>query len=836
MGYKKEERKSRLYFHRESTEKLLKKLRKYPITALSAPMGYGKTVLVKNYLLDRKATACWLSLGRADNSPKYFWDKLIHSIMRVRSDVGDMIDLGFPDNDEKFAQVFNMFMKSIHSNRERYVVLDNYHVINNPKIHELLQYIAQELIDGLHIILIMRGAVPGVFTEMIVNNMMGIISTPEFEFSAEEVRQFFRFNEIEITPEQASVVRRNTWGWITAIYLVLLAYREDGNLNRIPSNLEALVDATMYSKFDRKTQEILMKLSILDIYSREAAAYISETPDAGSYIDALVESNSFVRFNPKTNCYIIHPVLRVLLRRNLKTKHGGELQAITKRAGDYLLTHESGVRGLHMLNKADDYEGIAEVLKKNPFSFWNQLDTEELISIFNGMPAALKQTYFIVYLRFLLFLALNNRFVQAQQLVTEAWDIYRNSRMSGSDTEGRLQGEILLVEATCCAFHPGHALRCLRQADALLAHGSTLMNKKVFFPSECISPFAVAYEAQGRLEEARDMCIEMSKYKFRLSHGLYCTGGSELCRAEYHYLRGELHESAPLFFLALHNAQSNGDDITSLRCAFFLMQIFITNGESDKISALNEDQQLSGEASSSETAFIYNMFRAAVAAAMGDLNTLEPLNAAGEALPQTFARLEPSWNCLMTAGVAVAMQKWHEVIKLCMKMKANFSKRRKILGQIYTNIFEAIATLRLYTTDFAKIYLETALRLAETDGIIMPFAEYAENIFGLLQLIQPDETLSREFLNCVTQLCRRRMDGLAAISKKMSVPKPSEFTPREKELMRNLINCESNKEIAYNMGVKIGTIKKMMYNVFQKLDVNCRSGAVKKIISCKIEI
>lgn len=118
----------------------------------------------------------------------------------------------------------------------------------------------------------------------------------------------------------------------------------------------------------------------------------------------------------------------------------------------------------------------------------------------------------------------------------------------------------------------------------------------------------------------------------------------------------------------------------------------------------------------------------------------------------------------------------------------------------------------------------------------MPFAEYAENIFGLLQLIQPDETLSREFLNCVTQLCRRRMDGLAAISKKMSVPKPSEFTPREKELMRNLINCESNKEIAYNMGVKIGTVKKMMYNVFQKLDVNCRSGAVKKIISCKIEI
>lgn len=835
MGQQKEERKSRLYFHRENTEKLLKKMRKYPIIALSAPMGYGKTVLVKNYLLDRKATACWMSLNRADNSQKYFWDKLIHALMQVRSDVGDMIDLGFPDSDEKIARVFNMFIKSTHSSRERYVVFDNYHAINNPKIHELLKYIAQERIDGLHIILIMRGVVPGIFMEMILNNMMGVISTPEFEFSAEEVRKFFLFNQIEITPEQAELVRHNTWGWITAIYLVLLAYREDGNLNRIPSNLETLVDATMYSKFNEKAQEILMKLSILDIFTREAAAYISEEPNAGQYIDALVEQNSFVRFNPTNNCYLLHPVLRVLLYHTLLANHGNEVKAITKRAGDYLLTHESCVRGLYMLNKAGDYEGIADTLKNQPFSFWNQLETEELIRFFTNMPRILKQNYFVVYLRFLLFLSVNNRFTEAQQHVRTAWDIYRKSWMCGSDTEGRLQGEILMVESVCHAFHPEHVLRCLRQADVLLPHGSVLLNKKVFFPSECISPIAIAHETPGQLDEAKNMCAEIGNLKFRLTRGGYCTGGSEFCRGEYHYLRGELQESAPLFLLALHNAQSGDDAISVMRCAYFLIRILIIKGEFDKISNLAESQKPAAD--THEAAPFYDMFHTFVAAALGNNRSLEQFNLKEEALGQTFGKLKPAWKYIAMASVAVAMQKWHRVIKLCMKMKSYFTKNRKIICQIYTNIFEAIATLRLYSSDFAKVYLEAALRLAESDEIIMPFAEHAEYILELLQLIRDEGKFNSDFLDKITHMCALRMKGLETISERMSLSNTAvEFTPREKELMRNLINCESNKEIAYNMGVKIGTVKKMMYNVFQKLDVNCRSGAVKKIISCKIEL
>lgn len=830
--------KSPLYFHRETIEKQLKRIRKCPITAVTAPMGYGKTVLVKNYLLDRKATACWLSLNRGDNSLKYFWDKLIHALMRVRSDVGSMVDLGFPDSDEKIAAVFNMFIHGKDLGSERYVVFDNYQYINNQKIHELLQYIAQERIDGLHIILIMRGNVPANFIEMIINNTMCVIGPGEFEFSADDVCNYFAFSGIEITPEQAKLVRRNTGGWITAIYLVMLAYREDGNLNRIPSNLEQVVETNIYSKFEPKAQEILMKLSVLDTFSREAAINISGEPDAGKYMDNLVSQSTFVRFNPKANEYILHPVLRVLLKHKLLARHGGDISAITKRAGEYLITHESYVIGLSMLNKAGDYEGIADVLKERPFSFWNQLELEELLRFFATMPRTIKQNYFVVYLRFLLFLSFNNRCEEAQRLIREAWDIYDKSWMCGGDAEGKLRGEILMVESVCYAFCPEHAVQCLRQAQRLLPRGSMLISKKVIFPSHCINPVAVTHEVCGGLEDARDMCIEICNMKYRLTRGVYCVGGSELCRGEYYYLRGELSRAAPLFYIALQKAQ-NGDDLsTAMSSVYFLIQILIIDGEFDKIVNLKKAQkQAAHENRDREAIGIYEMFRDNIHAAIGDRRSIIPGSSSDEIFTQSFSKLEPSWRYLMMANIAVSMQRWHDVIKLCMKMKTYFGKNHKIIGQIYSNIFEAVATLRLYSVDFARVYLEAALNLAEKDSIVMPFVEYAEHILGLIELIRDEGEVKAEFADKIISMCRLRMKGLEIIREKNAARGPDvEFTPRERELMRNLIDCESNKEIAGNMGVKVGTVKKMMYNVFRKLNVTCRSAAVKKIIGCNIRL
>lgn len=833
-----EGKKSPLYFHRENMEKILDRMENYPIIAITAPMGYGKTVLIKNYLLGQVTPVCWLALNRADNAVKYFWDKLIRAFGRIGSDVGKLIDMGFPDTDEKIAAFFSAFMESGFSCRERYMVFDDYQYIHNPKIHELLQYIAQERFDGLHVILITRSGIPENFMEMEINHMMGVIGMAAFEFSPEDIQEFFHFNCVEITPEQARLVRRNTGGWITAIYLVMLSYQQDGQLDQIPSDLEKLVETTMYRNYDEKTREILLKLSISDSFTQESAVYITGEPDAGQYVDALVAQNSFIRYNPKTNAYLFHPVLHSFLYRTLLAERGNELETLMKRAAEYLMAHESYVSGLHMFHKIGDYERIAAFLKDRPFSLWNQLEIGELIQFFTDMPRIVKQNYFVTYLRFLLFLALHNQFEQAQQMIKDAWDIYRNSWMSGADQQGRLQGEILMVEAVCHTFHPNAMLHCLRQADALLPRGSLLTGKKAIVSVECIGLLTIAHEKTGCLKEEKDTCVEISGRLFRLTGGLYGTGGDALCQGEYQYLRGELQESESQFFLALHQAQSHGNVLIALRCIYFLIQVLVTDGDFDKINRLMElQQQTIGENREYEMLYLYDMFRAKTYAALGDQGTLTLWSSTEEVLGHSLGEVELAWKYLSTASVSVVLQRWGEVSRLCVKMKVYFTKNQKVLGQIYTNIFEAIATLKLYTEEFAKVYLRTALQLAEKDGMVMPFVEFAEYILKLLQCLRGEKGADTGFLDRIIAMCHQRIKGLGVIRKKMFPQKLNiEFTPREKELIRCLINCESNKEIAYDMGVKIGTVKKMMYNVFQKLQVNCRAGAVKKIMNCNIEL
>lgn len=828
---------SPLYFQREATEAILEQMEKFPLTAITAPMGYGKTVLIKNYLARKQIPVCWLALNRGDNSLKYFWEKIIREFRNVDKELSiNLAPQGFPSSDEKLAAFFDLFLKSGFANQERYIVFDNYQCIHNPHIHDLIQFIAQEQIEGMHLLILTRNSIPGNFLECSVSKIMGVIRAQEFEFSAQEIRDFFTFNGCEISQEQADKAYLYSQGWITAIYLMMLNYQQTGEIS-IPGNLEKLVEATMYAQYDDKIRLFLMKLSVVDSFTAEAAAYITGQENAGVVLDKLISQNSFVKYNQKAHSYHIHPVFKTFLYRKLLSGSRDKVSVLTKRAGEYMLHHESRVRGLEMLYAGGDSEGILKFLKDQPFSVWKELEMEELIRYFTTLTEEIKITYYVTYLRFVLFIALDNRFELAQMLISDAMDLYRQSWLSRGDGDGQLRGEIHLIEAVCYAFNPHKALDCLRQADALLPKGSTISNKKISASLETISLLSIAYESPGELENATEVCEEIGERLIRLT-GTYAFGAGELCRAEYHLWRGNLKEAEKLLYVALQKAQSMGQTSVALRCVYFLIRKLTFDGAYEKMQSLMQIQyQALVDSKDYDLMQLYNIFRCNIYASLGDRQSILAWKPTEEDLAKKLARKEPAWKYLAHANVAVSLQNWQEVICLCQKTKPHFTRNYKVMGLIYTNIFEAIATMHLYTADFGKIYLRTALEMALPDRIIIPFVINYENLADLLTLVKRDNEIEPAFIEEIIASSIQYQKGLQTIRKCMYPQEEKiEFTPREKEMISHLINCQSNKEIAYNMGVKIGTVKKMMYNIFQKLQVNCRSSAIKKIINCELEI
>jgi len=215
-----------------------------PLTLVSAPAGYGKTVLVSSWLESSSRPSAWLSLDENDNDLRLFLIYFLASIRNTFSDVGSktlaMVDaLTIPT----VAVLAGNLANEIDLIEQPFIlVLDDFHHINNESVLNLLTLLLRHPPQPMHLVLIGRRdpSLP--------------ISTLRGQSLVTEIRtQDLRFNEVETatyltqvleTPVDASTVsalNEKTEGWVTGLHLATLSMRHQGNLD--PSLLEPQVNA-----------------------------------------------------------------------------------------------------------------------------------------------------------------------------------------------------------------------------------------------------------------------------------------------------------------------------------------------------------------------------------------------------------------------------------------------------------------------------------------------------------------------------------------------------------------------------------------------------------------
>ena len=68
------------------------------LTLVCAPPGFGKTVLLADWVTPGKRAVAWLSLDAGDNDPARFWRHAVAALDRVRPGIADQVapQLGSP--------------------------------------------------------------------------------------------------------------------------------------------------------------------------------------------------------------------------------------------------------------------------------------------------------------------------------------------------------------------------------------------------------------------------------------------------------------------------------------------------------------------------------------------------------------------------------------------------------------------------------------------------------------------------------------------------------------------------------------------------------------------
>ena len=288
-------------------ERLLTKLengRSRKLTIVSAPAGFGKTTLITRWI--QQKTAVWLALDGEDNDPARFITYVIATLRQVDPAFGEQILTLLQANpNSDTVQISTIFLNDLsYLDEPVCLVLDDYHLIENEVIHEMLSFWLTHLPPQLHLIITSRADLPFSISKLRVRQQVKEIRAADLRFTPAETAVFLNdLMGLNLTTDDVAALEARTEGWIASLQLAALSLSQQGQSAQSTfiqqfsgSNrfvMDYLVDEILH-QLDADTREFLIETAVFDRLCADLCDVVRQTTNAQQMITQLEQANLFL--------------------------------------------------------------------------------------------------------------------------------------------------------------------------------------------------------------------------------------------------------------------------------------------------------------------------------------------------------------------------------------------------------------------------------------------------------------------------------------------------------------------------------------------------------------
>src|SRR5260370_6677770 len=176
---------------------LLDESLKYPLTLISAPAGFGKTMLLSAWVQSLPANhplVAWVSLDEEDNDPQLFWTYALSALDQQQPErFTPLLKYLQSPQTPPLTHVLTLLINLLVESTDHFVlILDDYHVITEQQIHTTLSYLVEHLPSQLHIVLATRTDPLFPLSQLRACGQMLEVRTDQLRCTAEEISAFFK--------------------------------------------------------------------------------------------------------------------------------------------------------------------------------------------------------------------------------------------------------------------------------------------------------------------------------------------------------------------------------------------------------------------------------------------------------------------------------------------------------------------------------------------------------------------------------------------------------------------------------------------------------------------
>ena len=497
---------------------------------LSAPAGFGKTTLLCEWLRSpagKDLPVAWISLDEGDNDPVRFGTYVCAALAQMQAGVGERaLSLLHSPQPPSMETIMTTLINEITAiSRPFVLVLDDYHVITAPSIHQALAFLLDHLPEQMHVILATRIDPPLPLSRLRVRGQKLALRAADLRFTPEEAAAFLReVMGLELSAEDIATLEARTEGWIAGLQLAALSLQ-----GRSPAGVAAFLSAfagshrfvldylaeEVLQRQSARTQTFLLYTSILDQLCGSLCDAVTQSTDGQDMLEQLEQRNLFlIPLDDERHWYRYHHLFAEFLRSRLKAErvHGtlGEpVEVLHERASIWYERNHFLDRAIDHALAAHDFERAARLIEAFRASASEGGELVTLLRWFAALPDATirsRPRLSLYYAQTLLlsgqFQSINERLQDAEQsLVQQAEDLSAEERRI-------VQGEIDTIRAAFAYLHED------------VARGRTLVEEALHFlpPDHLLRGLLLlslgsAYWLEGDLlsastimTEAREVC------------------------------------------------------------------------------------------------------------------------------------------------------------------------------------------------------------------------------------------------------------------------------------------------------------------------------------------
>ena len=791
------------------------------ITILRAPAGYGKTTLLSQWLKHLQEPIAWLSIDRADNDPIRYWTYVLHAVAKAcETDVDQVLaPLLQSQVATKYDFLIDSFIHEINFiEKKLHIVMDDYHLIENEVIHNMLINLIEQLPAHIHVYLTTRTVLPLPTAKWRVKQLVQELNTEHLRFTYQETKHFFSLkNHTSLNQQQIQAFLDKTEGWIAGLVLTSLANVNESQPNdpRAQPFISEFLWQEIIHNLPQTTQDFLIRTSLLHELEPAICDELTEQTNSMKLLVDIEERGLFTtRLQSAKLIFRYHHLFAEALQAELFRQYSAqEIQSIAKNAAQLIYKQGDYTSAIELAFKYNLYEYAQLWISKHLKQLWLLGQTET----FMRWLQQLRSNHQTVPYEMLI-LGYQNTittldFETANSLVQELeWR---------QQTEQWMEQEEHLVLANIYERSKAYEIIAvggdLKTVKEIL--GKQLSNQQVptlldrlpmIYNSFEYKLLRTSLASKGKLPMLDEVPIIAKLFQDTNFNTLYVTAFITGIAAEIYYERNQLQKCQNELELALELSHQYQDPSLYVPMYLLKAKLYVQQNQFNTARAMLS--QVLEDVTEKQWKISIQIMQAYCYVREGDSKN-------AEMILQATKTKQPFWM-LVNARLLLLKGQPDEALAAVIQVKTKAQQDGQVATIVEATVLEAVCQLRIANTYMALDILHEAFQLAAKFYYVRTLLDEKKILPLLDQYLQ---------LNTFKEKWDPFPDHYFTFLQKSWTNStiPTELlTRREKDVFDLLAKGITNREIAEQLNLSEGTVRVYLSTIYSKLGVNSRAKAI----------